>query len=332
MPAARSLVFQCLALAATAPCGAELATRHEAPSCVVAEAFFRVSAVIAPAGQAVRARVLFRSEAGGGDAAGAGWWAVPMTREGDGFTALLPRPRISAGSVRYRIEVTDDSATVFVDEEHVLEVVAAADACGGGQMAETVASARVLVEVPPGAPLVPPVPQGFSPVGAEAIGGSAGAAGKGGHKGLLLALVGVGAAGAAASQLLGGEGEARPGPQLDVTLKFSSPPSGSTISVSREEFVLVLGLVIPDSPPVVTVRARVYSSMAASLTCGTLGVTFNAPVGTAYDVVLRGFESVSACGAVDRVQVSVEDDRGRVIVATGTPGRPDFVVSYVFAP
>ena len=317
-----------LLLAAPSLRGAELAIQHQAPSCVVAEAFPRISALITPADQVVRARVLFAPEESVSPAAG--WYAVPMVRQGDSFVAVLPRPRISARRVHYAIEATDASAAVFRDDEHVAEVVGAPEACGDRPVAETVGAARVVVELPSGAPLVPPVPRGFSPVGATAVAGIL--AKKGGHKGLWLALAGVGAAGAAASQLIGQEAEAPTQAQPGVTLQGSSPSPGSTVSVSRSEFALALWIVLPESPPVVTVRARLYNSVSPTLACGTMRETFSAPPDAAYNVILRGFETASPCGVVDRAQISVEDDQGRVILATGTSGRPDFVIAYVFVP
>jgi hypothetical protein len=317
-----------LLLVAPSPCAAGPTIRHQAPACVLAEAFPRVTASITPSDSVVRARVLFASDLATG--AASAWYAVPMVRQGESFAAVLPRPRVSARSLRYVIEAYDASATVFRDEEHVALVVADPDACRDGGVAESVSFAEVVVDVPPGAPLAPPVPPGFSPIGASAA--ATAPARKGGHKGLVLALAAAGVAGTGAALLAGHQDKSVPQPQAGISFENSDPPPGSTVSVSRTAFALALGIVLPESPPLVTVRARLYSSASPTRACGTMRDTFPAPGFASYDVILRGFETASPCGPVDRVQIWLEDDQGQVVLATGSAGRPDFALSYVFEP
>src|SRR5262245_39355855 len=137
---------------------ADLTFRHEPPACLVAEGFSRLTAQVDPPGQAVRVRVAFRPETG------TAWYGVAAELGDDGFTAVLPRPRLSAQKIHYRFEATRRDAGVSPSQEYVATVVESASACAGA--AETVPSASVLVDVPPGAPMVPPVPAGFDPVGA----------------------------------------------------------------------------------------------------------------------------------------------------------------------
>jgi hypothetical protein len=53
---------------------------------------------------------------------------------------------------------------------------------------------------------------------------------------------------------------------------------------------------------------------------------------TYQNVLLSGFESATPCGFVDRIHVSVEDETGRVVLATGAPSLPDLIISMTFAP
>ena len=93
------------------------------------------------------------------------WHGATAEAAADGFVATLPRPRLSARMVLYRFEATRSGAAAVTSIEYSATVVADAGACAGA-LADSVQSARVLVDVPPGAPLVPPVPAGFDPVGA----------------------------------------------------------------------------------------------------------------------------------------------------------------------
>jgi hypothetical protein len=244
---------------------------------------------------------------------------------------------MTVGKVRYVIEVTDAAAASVRDEEHVVEVVGAASGCGGGKVAETVGTAEITVEVPPGAPLVPPVPQGFSPVGASAVEGSLALMQKrGGHKGLFLGLGGAVLGGAAAaSQLRTDPPPTRPssGPIPPGFLVVSTFPStGGTVSVSRPLIQVVIRVVPPEPLPTGTLNARLYSSGEPALTCGRMRLNVLAldPI-TPQIVRFTVLEDASACGSVDRIQVSLQDSQGRVVLATGTSD-PDLVISLVFGP
>src|SRR5262245_36723510 len=74
---------------------------HDAVGCVVAEEFPRFTARVSPPEAVGRARVLFQAE---GDRH---WYAVAMSREGEAFTAVLPKPKATLARFRYYIEVAD---------------------------------------------------------------------------------------------------------------------------------------------------------------------------------------------------------------------------------
>jgi hypothetical protein len=260
-----------------------------------------------------------------------------MTREGDTLSGVLPRPRMSVGRVRYVIEVTDAAATSVRDQEHVADVVGAAEACGNGKVAEVALSPQLVVEVPPGAPLIPPVPQGFSPVGATAVEGSLDLMHKGGgHKGLFLVLGGVALGGAAAaSQLSTAEPPHPPvaGPPLPgFTVISSFPSQGGVVSVSHPFITLDIRVVPPGDVPAGTLSARLYSADEPSRTCGRMHAAIIALAPGDLTVVRLGtLDEAMACGNVDRIQLSLLDTQGRVTFATGG-SLPDPPISMVFAP
>jgi hypothetical protein len=258
-----------------------------------------------------------------------------MSREGDTFTAVLPRPRMTAQKVRYFIEATGTTASSVQGAENVVEVVGAESACGGRRVGEALASAQVVVEVPPGAPLVPPVPQGFSPVGASAVEGSV-VARKSRHKGLWLGLGGAALGGAvAASQLSAGDsatgqvaGPLHPGFALVTTF----PQSGGIVSVSRPFVELRIRVVPFELMRNANVTARLYSSSEPSRTCGVMRQSvFELRPDYAQQVRLFILEDPEPCGAVDRVHVELFDAEGRQVLSTGS-SQPDLVISLNFSP
>jgi hypothetical protein len=355
-----------LLLATATPTAAGARIQHQPAACFLAESYPRLTAVVEPGDPVARARVLFRAESsftmpttamgparpasgdaladqdpldGGGRGlapASSPWYAVAMAREGDTLSAVLPRPRMAVGRVRYVIEVTDSAAASVRDKEHVVEVVGAANACGDGKVAERADTAQVVVEVPPGAPLIPPVPQGFSPVGASAVEGSLDLVRKSRHKGLLLALGGVALGGAVAASQLSGESpppvESSGPPIPGFTLVNTFPSMGGIVSL-RSPFIEVrLRVVPPEYMRSPTLRARLYSAAEPSRTCGTMRAPiFELSPGMAQTVRLFILEEATPCNPVDRVHLALQDAQGREVLSTGT-SQPDLVISLVFAP
>ena len=155
------------------------------PACFLAAGFPVIRALIDPADTVESARVLFRPETF------PLWYQVSMKRSGEGFLAVLPKPRPSAQRVRYVVEVTPLDHVPRRGQEHVAPVVDEAAACGGVP-AETAEAADIVVRVPRGAPAEPPVPPGFVPVGTVSAHAPA-------HRSRGLALIGAGFAGALAA-------------------------------------------------------------------------------------------------------------------------------------
>ena len=132
------------ALAGDAQAAVEV--EHESVPCALAGEYPRVAARIEPTDLDTRVRVFFH----GGDAAR--WYAVPMHRESGEWVASLPRPR-AAGRFAYYIAVSGPDAGGRAPEESawVVEVLAT---CAGAHL-ETTPRGPGLLQVPPGAPLVP---------------------------------------------------------------------------------------------------------------------------------------------------------------------------------
>jgi hypothetical protein len=170
---------------------------HRPVACVVAKTFPRLEAQFAPRDSVATARVLFQT----GNARE--WYSVAMTREGDSYSGVLPRPKKSLKAFRYYIEMVDSGMGTRRTSEYVATVVGSGADCHGKMMAGGLASATVLLQVPAGAAIVP---VGFEAAGVAAAGsgaatsaGAVAASSGGGSGGLIAAGAGVLAAGAAAA-------------------------------------------------------------------------------------------------------------------------------------
>jgi hypothetical protein len=155
------LTAAALVLPAAAPSGEGIAITHSAPSCAPADRYLRMTAAGSPADAVASAELQFR---GGPDG---DWYAARMEGRNGAWSAYLPRARRGTARVEYRIVMTGADAVTSATPVHVLAVEAA---CASGDSAVEVA-APIVVRVPAGAPLVPPVPPGFNPAGVVAAEG-----------------------------------------------------------------------------------------------------------------------------------------------------------------
>jgi hypothetical protein len=192
--------------------------RHDAVGCVVAEKFPQFEARFEPVERLGRARLHFRPEGS------PYWYSVAMTREGDGFRGVMPKPRKSLKSFSYYIEATDVDFTTSRTEEYSPRVVARPAECGQTLLAAALPAASVVVEAPAGAPALP---AGFATSGVTTAGAAgavtASAAGSGGvSMGLVAGVVGGAAAVAGVAVAVGkGGGSSTP------TASGTSPPATS---------------------------------------------------------------------------------------------------------
>ena len=190
------------------PAQAGVAIDHKAVSCIVAERFPRMQACFSPTDRLSRARVQFR--AGGTPH----WYYVDMAREGECFSATLPKPKKQTKQIDYYVEAVDAAFSETRTPEHAPIVVGRQGECQDRVTAAMLSTASVVVGSVTGAPVLP---VGFStsgliaaaPAGAAtgastgtAQGSGAGAAGTaagGAATGMSLTTIGLIAGGAAAA-------------------------------------------------------------------------------------------------------------------------------------
>lgn len=299
----------------------------EKTACVLAGAFPVLRASIEPWATVETARLHFRPEAY------PLWYSVPMQRTAGGFVARLPKPRPSAQRVRYFVEAT---ATAYRMRARSLEqsvaVVELADQCAG-PVAPAVDSAAIPVQVPKGAPRVPPVPPGFIPAGTVPDEGP-------GNR-TRDALVAAGAGAAA----LGAVFVVRPpvpepvnrGPNIapELSVLASNPPPGSTLSIGT------------GAPLSLRVRVRVHQAVhpgQVTVTLYRLAEGLLRPCGVLaanHDGFLQGaVNEIEVAGALQQARPCDPSDRVRIVLTqlgsafltTGTPGLPDGDLRYFVVP
>jgi hypothetical protein len=148
-----------LALAARSRASAgSIDIRHDPVACVTVDRYARTSATGSPAQQVGSAELQFR------EGARSGWYAVRMAPEGDAWSGILPKPMRALERFEYRIVMTSADLEAASTAPFPVRVSDAADCPGATQSAE----ASIVVRVPAGAPVMPPVPAGFSPAGVVA--------------------------------------------------------------------------------------------------------------------------------------------------------------------
>jgi hypothetical protein len=211
-----------LALSPAAAVGEGISIQHDAVGCVVAERFPELDARLEPVERLGRARLHFRPEGS------RYWYSVAMTREGEIFRAVMPKPRRSLKSFSYYIEATDVDFTAARTQEYAPRVVGAPAECQQTLLAAAASSASVIVEAPVGAP---PIPVGFAAAGVTttvaAAAGTAGATASGGgvSLGLVAGVVGGAAVVAGVAVAAGGGSDST---STSDGGSSTPPPSGGT--------------------------------------------------------------------------------------------------------
>jgi hypothetical protein len=215
---------------------------HEPLVCVPAGRYARVVARSAPEGDATAAEVQFRTGPEGG------WYRVRMDAADGAWRAFLPQPTGSLPRFEYRVVLFGPEASTHETAPLAVTVAAPGEDCPSDEGSATVA-AGIVVQVPPGAPAVPPVPVGFSPVGAstpQEARREAPHASQGGG-GLAIGAGVAGVAGAAAVAVAGERNDAI-APRVDdlsqrlpaFTFTGTVPADGATISRGRDTFGVVV--------------------------------------------------------------------------------------------
>ncbi|HET8647967.1 MAG TPA: hypothetical protein VFO85_20900 [Vicinamibacteria bacterium] len=286
MPGSRWLLAAAALSALAAPAEGAVALRHEPLACVPANRYALVSAAGEPAGQVAGLTVQFRTDAAGG------WYGVAMANENGTWSARLPRPAAALAAFEYRLLLTSTAAEVTEGPVHPVRV-APPEECEAPSARPSIAT-PILVNVPPGAPLVPPVPAGFNPTGVVAAQPPPRPPSKAGKIGLGAVAAVVGGA-AAAGVLLAAGPEPPPPPLPTFSFNGTTPQPGSVLSLSRTPFAVFVLLSHPPhrslnlewrvellregSGPLCVVMQSVYTAaidtrvtltapMAATGTCG----------------------------------------------------------------
>lgn len=204
-----------LALAAAAPAAA-LEVQHQPLACAAPDGYLRVTARGVPADAVAAGEVRFRASAAGA------WYVVRMSASGEDWGASLPRPLASLPRFEYEVALTGSDAAAAATGPIAVEVRGDCAAPG------TAAAQSIAVLVPPGAPLVPPVPPGFSPVGVTGP-----PVAKKSHKGLkIVGGVAVAAVGAGVAAAVGSTEHAGPEDPQALTFTFDgvTPAPGTTLT------------------------------------------------------------------------------------------------------
>ena len=199
---------------------------HTALACVPADRYARVTARSA---EATAADLEFRTRAD------APWYRTRMTREADGWAAFLPRPAQTVGEIEYRIATTDAGARRAESPIFRAKVGAPGECDDAGRAS---VDAPIVVQVPEGAPVVPPVPAGLSPAGVVAA-----EAPKRSNRALKIAggVAAVAIIGATAASTAETTGET-PGTGVPtvppISFNFTDPAPGSSFNYNRDRFVV----------------------------------------------------------------------------------------------
>jgi hypothetical protein len=148
---------------ALAPLLAALSIDHRSTSCVVPERHPVLRATVSPAGDIVRARVVFRA------AGTPHWYAVDMQTEGAELRGTLPQPLKTTTGIEYYIEAADRSLAESRTPQHEAKV---APDCPSDMNRMSVTSAAITVLRLAGT--AAELPAGFSGVGLVSGGVAAG--------------------------------------------------------------------------------------------------------------------------------------------------------------
>jgi hypothetical protein len=256
-----------VAAPATAGAAPSFEIGHDPVTCVSADRYARITATATPADQVARAELQFRVPPDGA------WYSAAMAGSGGTWSAFLPRPMRDLAQFEYRIAMTSAQLETVTGAPVAVRVSGDPECVAAGQLS---VDAPVVVSVPAGAPVVPPVPFGFSPTGVVAARLS-----EAPKKKTPVVLVGglVAAAGIAGVAATTGSGPP-PAPVGLPTISFfgASPQPGTEISLSTDRLVLSIQ---------VTGEPRAPMTFSWDLDMGSV------PAPGGCRIAMRGFESIT---------------------------------------
>jgi hypothetical protein len=209
---------------------AALRIEHERVPCVPAARYARV--VARASAPTARAELQFRTDAGGA------WYSAAMAERGGEWEGFLPRPAQALRYLEYRIIMTGADAGK-AETAPVMVRVDEAGTCAADSRASV--ETPIVVTVPVGAPLVPPVPAGLSPTGVVAFE-------KPPRPNRMLRVATAGAAiavalGAVGAVVTGASSDEPPLAPIEVPeIRFNGvvPAPGSVLSRSRDTLVVFM--------------------------------------------------------------------------------------------
>jgi hypothetical protein len=221
-----------LALAASAPAAFALELVHDPVACAAPDRYVRIAARGVPTEAVAAGEVGFRAHPQ------SDWYTVAMAARDGEWTALIPRPTAALGRFEYRVALTGTDTARVTTQPLGVSVAVECPAVEGTTVEGAAVAAAIVVQVPPGAPAIPPVPPGFSPVGAS----SSAPVARTGGSGVVKALAGVGLAGLAGGVAIvaGGDDDSSDGEALlppDIPAFFferTIPGPGAEISAQRD--------------------------------------------------------------------------------------------------
>jgi hypothetical protein len=271
----------CAVMLGAAGTGRALEVVHEPLSCVPAGRYARILARGVPAEAVASAEAQFRI------APDAGWYRVRLDAAGDGWQGFLPQPTAALARFEYKVVLVSTDAATSETPPASVTVAPPSTGCPAGD--DSAASASMVLQVPPGAPLVPPVPLGFSPVGAslpQAAQRQAPRPAKGGFGTRLALGIGLaGVAGGAATAVAQGGGNAlTPPPPEDPSRRLptfsftgTEPSAGATVSRTRDQFRVLVTMdrePLEPQPVQFLVGLQRDTGVAATSRCATMTGTF----------------------------------------------------------
>ncbi len=271
--------------------------QHEPVTCVPFDQYARIVAVGRPAEGVASAELQFRSDPSGA------WYSTSMRVEDGAWTGVLPRSSQSLSRLEYRIVMTGSDVEATVTPP--IGVVVSHDPAACASDARASVSSSIVVRVPPGAPIVPPVPAGFNPAGVvEAQERQPPKSRK-----TFVILGSLGAAGAIAGAVAAGASDSPP-PALKVPgfeFEYAYPPPGSTLSIKNDTLNVSLKLIWEHDRPLTFTWRLELAPAAGARACAEIGGFFDlfasGFAGSANVLLMGPIQASGACGERFSVQV-----------------------------
>ena len=236
---------------ASAAAGEPIRLDAQARTCAVKGRFVHVKATVTPSWGVKDPILRFRTEES------EGWYSTFMLPAGQNdFATILPKAK-SATAMTYYVEVTtyDDKTTRSPDYQ--VAFVGDASECPENAEDSDEVGSVLIIDKPRDVADAAAVPRGFSIRGTTA---DAGALEVGANKALIYGGIGLAGAVGVGVAVASGDPGGYEGPQPfvegpGISLETTTPPSGSTLSLSQGQLVVQLGIFSPEEMPGARIQA-----------------------------------------------------------------------------